>query len=78
MISQIIIALTSGGAIWFTTRKETWSRWGYILGLLGQPFWFYETYTNDQWGLFALTVFYTYSWCQGIYNYWIKNDEETT
>lgn len=69
---QISLLLFSGTAIWFIGRKEKWKRWGYIFGLLGQPFWFIETIKNEQWGMFFLCLWYTYSWGQGIWNYWIK------
>ncbi len=77
MIVQIAIMLFGGAAIWFVGRKEKWSRWGYILGLLGQPFWIYESYTNEQWGIWLMTTVYTYSWIQGIINYWIFPKEKT-
>ena len=80
MIVQIAIMVFGASAIWLVSRKETWKRWGYILGLLGQPFWIYESYTNEQWGILAMTLFYAYSWTQGILNYWIfpENKQEKT
>lgn len=30
-----------------------------ILGLVGQPFWFYVTITAEQWGMVALCLAYT-------------------
>ena len=75
MISQIAIAIFGASAIWFVGRKEHWKRWGYIFGLISQPFWFYTAYTNEQWGILAMCLFYTYSWLQGFINYWIKVDE---
>lgn len=69
---QVMIFIFGASGIWFVSRKEDWKRWGYILGLMGQPFWFYSALTNEQWGILALTAFYTYSWSQGIFNYWIK------
>ncbi|WP_027064581.1 hypothetical protein [Maribacter sp. Hel_I_7] len=71
-IAQIGIMIFGASAIWFVGRKESWKRWGYILGLLGQPFWIYSSVVNEQWGILIMTLFYTYSWSQGIYNYWIK------
>jgi hypothetical protein len=67
-----MIFLFGASAIWLVSRKENWKKWGYILGLLAQPFWLYSTFTDKQWGMFCLSLFYTYSWIQGIYNYWIK------
>lgn len=72
MIAQIAIIIFGCSAIWFVGRKEQWKKWGYILGLCGQPFWLYTSFTEKQWGIFILSIFYTYSWAQGIYNYWIK------
>lgn len=59
-------------SIWFVTREEDWKRWGYIFGVLSQPFWIYETTTKEQWGILAMTLFYAYSWSQGVWNFWIK------
>ena len=64
--------MSSGSAIWFLSRTEKWKRWGFIVGIFGQPFWLYSTIKAEQWGIVALTIFYTYSFAQGIYFYWIK------
>ena len=72
MIIQVFIFLFSCSAIWFVGRTEKWGRWGYVLGLCGQPFWLWVTFSNKQWGMFCLCLFYSYSWGQGIYNFWIK------
>ena len=75
VISQALLFLSGGLAIWFLSRKEDWKRWGFIIGILGQPFWLYSSYKNDLWGIFFLTIFYTYSFAQGIYFYWIKPEK---
>jgi hypothetical protein len=74
MISQIAIMIFGASAIWLVSRKEKWNRWGYILGMCGQPFWIYTTIQNEQWGILIMTLVYAYSWAQGIWNYWIKNN----
>lgn len=74
-ISQIAILVTNAPAIWLVGRLENWKRWGYVLGLLGQPFWFYTTLHNKQYGVFVLAIWYTYAWGQGFYNYWIKRQK---
>lgn len=76
MICQIAILLFGCSSIWLVGRKEHWKRWAYIIGLLGQPFWIYTTLSTKQYGMFVLTLFYTYSWAQGIYNYWIKTGDK--
>jgi len=71
-ISQIWILVFGCSAVWFVGRLEKWRRWGYILGLLSQPAWLYTSIVHEQWGIALLSVWYTYSWGQGVYNYWIK------
>jgi hypothetical protein len=72
---QIGILVLGAPALWLVSRPEKWKRWGYVLGLLAQVFWYYETISKAQWGIVALNVLYTYSWCQGIYFYFIKNEK---
>jgi len=69
---NIMIFLLGASSIWFVSRKEKWKRWGYIIGLCGQPFWIYMSINTHQWGLLALTFVYIYNWSMGIHNYWIK------
>lgn len=71
-VAQLAIMILGSSAIWFVGRKESWKRWGYIIGMCGQPFWIYTAIYYHQWGILAMTIFYTYSWGQGIWNYWIK------
>jgi hypothetical protein len=72
--SQIMILVFGCSAIWLIGRKENWKRWGYIIGFIAQPFWFYTGISNEQWGIVALTAVYTFLWGLGIYNYWIKRE----
>ncbi len=71
-ISQFGIAIFGAAAVYLVSRKDHWKRWGYILGICAQPFWFYSAWKAKQWGIFLLAFWYTYSWLNGIYNYWIK------
>lgn len=72
VISQVLLFISGGSAIWFLSRREDWKRIGYIIGIFGQPFWLYTAIKHEQWGIVVLTVFYTYSFAQGIYFYYIK------
>lgn len=72
--SQIGIALFGCSAVWLVGRKGPLQRWGYIAGILGQPFWFYTTIKAEQWGIVALCCWYTYAWGQGIWNHWLYSD----
>jgi len=75
-LNQVAIIVLSCPAIWLVGRREPWRRWGFILGLLGQPFWLWSTWQNEQWGIFAVSAWYTYSWMQGIWNFWIRPEAE--
>ena len=75
LFSQICIVIFGASSIWFISRKEKWSRYGFILGLISIPPYLYTTYINDQGGMFVLTLFYCYSYCQGIWNYFIKESK---
>ena len=72
---QTIIVLLGASAIYFLSRKEKLKRWGFILGLIAEPFCAYSYITHGQYGILLLTLFYTFSYCQGIYNYWIKKEK---
>ena len=70
-MEQIGIALCGVSAVWLSQDKnEKRRRWAPILGLIGQPFWFYSSYVAEQWGIFALSIMYTYGWAKGIKTYW--------
>lgn len=72
-LEQIGIAIFGVAAIWLSQdARESVRRWGCIAGLCAQPFWFYTTATNGQWGIFALSFLYTWSWCKGVRTYWLK------
>jgi hypothetical protein len=70
-VIQILIIISSCGAIWLLSHTEHWSRWGFIVGLAGQPLWFYDTFRKKQWGIFMVTLWFTFSYGQGIWNFWI-------
>ncbi len=69
---QIGITLFSCTAIWLLAQKKPWARWGFIVGMVGQPFWFYSSWAHAQWGIFFCTAWFTFSYGQGIWNFWIK------
>ena len=72
-MDQIAIALTGVIAIWLSQQsREEWKKYACLFGCAGQPFWFYSAYQAEQWGIFVLCIFYTYSWLLGLYNNWLK------
>lgn len=72
MIIQILIVLTGGVAIWMVNQDKNWAKWGNVVGLVSQPLWLYTTFVAEQWGIFALSLFYMFCWGQGVYNKFYK------
>ena len=73
MISQLGIAFFGVIAIWLSQDTRYNSRkWSSVFGLIGQPFWFYSAWTTQQWGIFVLSILYTWVWLVGFRNYWLK------
>lgn len=70
MIEQICITVMSCGSIFLLSSKSSrTSRWGFVMGLLGQPFWIYASFTHAQWGIFAVSLWYTIAHVRGIVNH---------
>lgn len=73
IISQIAIIVLCMSASWLVNdHRPHIARFGPVLGLASEPFWFYTTYTHHQWGIFASAFVYTFSWSRGFYNHWIR------
>lgn len=71
MIDQIALGLLGGSAVLFSQSHDKKKRaLSPILGLAAQPFWFYSTFVNEQWAIFALSFFYTYAWWKGLQLHW--------
>lgn len=72
MISQMFLLAFSITGVWFSASKEHRSlRWSSVFGLCAQPFWFYQTFTHQQWGIFCLSFVFTALYVKGFYLYWI-------
>ena len=55
-ISQVAILIFVAGAIILLAKK---SKWGFVVGLLSQPFWYITSFVHQQWGVF-FSLFYIY------------------
>lgn len=72
-LSQFIIFVFGVAAVFMSQSEDkTLVKWSCIAGLISQPFWFYSSYVNDQWGVFAMSFFYAFAWGKGINTHWIK------
>jgi len=67
IISQIFIPICSGASVWALAGKK--HKLGFMLGLCGQPFWIYSTFTGELWGMFAVSLWFTYQNIRGILNH---------
>jgi hypothetical protein len=66
-MSQALLLLLSGSAAWLVTRGTPGAAaLGCALGLLGQPLWLWSSWRARQWGIFALSVWYFWSWGTGL------------
>jgi hypothetical protein len=75
LINQLGIFLFGMSAVLLVNdHRPGVRRWGPVLGLIAQPFWYYTAWTHEQWGIFASSFFYTASWARGFYNCWIRRE----
>ncbi len=73
MIAQLGLGILGVIAIFLSQdARPTVRRWACVFGLSSQPFWFYATYTAEQWGIFALCFLYTASWLRGVWTNWVR------
>ena len=68
-IAQIGVSTFGITAIILVARKN---KWGFVFGLLSQPFWFITSILNRQWGVLFLSIIYTGTWIYGIYEWFYK------
>ncbi len=73
IISQVAIVFLGAGAIILVAKKN---KWGFVLGLASQPFWYITAFINEQWGVFLVSFIYTTSWCLGIYEWFFKKENK--
>lgn len=71
-IAQIGITIFGVSAIILVAKKN---KWGFVLGLISQPFWFITSFINHQWGVFFLSIIYVFSWSLGIYEWFYKDEK---
>lgn len=71
-MTQAIILITACLAIWMITGNKPWSKYGHIVGLVGQPFWVYESWQQGQWGIFIVSLVFAISYAKGCFIHIIK------
>jgi len=73
IISQAAIFVLGTIAIILVAKKN---KWGFVVGMLSQPFWFISSFINQQWGIFFVSIVFTISWAYGIYEWFFKNNKK--
>lgn len=66
---QAGLLILGASAIYMIAKKN---KWGFVVGLASQPFWFATSIINNQWGIFFLNFIYTFSFIVGIYEWFFK------
>jgi len=72
IIVQIIILIASCTCISFLSTTKPCRKWGFVVGVFMQPFWVYTSYSNNQWGIFIVSLYFWYIYGQGVYNCFFK------
>ena len=70
VVSQIGIIILGAISVILIAEKN---KWGFVFGLLTQPFWFTTSLVNHQWGVFVASLIYTVVWIYGIYKWFFHN-----
>lgn len=56
-------------ALWMVGTPGPVAKWGYLVGLAGQPFYLTASWRARQWGMFLAAFFVTGLWVRGAVNY---------
>jgi hypothetical protein len=73
-ILQLLLFAGSAGAIYLLSSPDT-RKIGWWVNLAVEPIWFYTSFKNGQWGIFALAFFYTYCIIRGLKNEYALHTE---
>lgn len=71
IVAQAGIFIFGASSILLLSYKN---KWGTVLGLLSQPFWFTAAILDEQYGVLAVNVVYLIVWSIGVYNWFFKKD----
>lgn len=72
-MAQLFIAIFGSLAIILTQAPSNyWRKYAPVCGIISQPFFHYETFVSEQFGMFGLSIVVSISWMYGIYTQWIK------
>lgn len=70
---QFFIAVFGSLAILLTQVPHAGcKKYAPLIGLIGQPFFHYDSFIDQKWGMFFLSIVVSLSWLYGMYVSWIK------
>lgn len=69
-ISEAGLFIFTALAVFYVGRKN---KWGFVFGLISQPFWYVSALINGLWGVMLLNFVMSANWIYGFYNWWIKD-----
>lgn len=73
-MTQFALALLTCISIGLFASKRLY-KWGFVVGLLTQPFWLYDTYYGvDKWGMFIVSIVVSLMYIWGLMNHWRANE----
>lgn len=72
MVQAALLVLSATAIGLLACKDKRLSRWGWAFGLASQPFWLAATWGTAQWGIFALSAWYTFHWARGVWNFLAK------
>lgn len=77
ILCEVMIFVLGSAAVFLLNTNSRWSKYGAILGLLSEPFWFLSAYMSQSWGIFAVSFIYTLSYCVGVYRFWFCKTKQS-
>lgn len=70
---QLAIAVFGVTAVFLTQVDDPeLNRYACLFGLAAQPFWFYASAAEAQWGIFAVSILYCFAWLKGLSRHWLN------
>jgi uncharacterized membrane protein (DUF106 family) len=67
MIEVIRVLMLTGTVITMYSLANGHRQFGLIVGLLGQPFWFFIGFYHEDWGIVVVAILITLSYMKGMY-----------
>lgn len=77
IISQYILMIFGPLSILFISTTTKYRKYGYIMGLCLQVFWYITLIYHEQYPILITAGVYTVSWIVGVWNFVIKNKEKS-